>query len=523
MSQIKAYQERIDEFLSSILDDAPPQKPADAKIIHDSVWGTNTFHPWEVALIDCPLLQRLRRIHQTGLAFLVFPTATHTRFEHSLGVTTLVENLVNHLNSNKKNSFIDEEERYNLRLSALLHDVGHSFFSHVSEMVYARMPVFQELLTEISNEYDGLRPKGHEIFSFFMVKSRVFQKYFAKIVSNCIITKDVDSIREYLNKDNWDRLAGWIIGYSKDPKEKYLAEIINGPFDCDKLDYLARDAKFAGPVIVYDIDRFYYTLDTLKTGDVENLTVTLSGITALEQILISRMMMFSYIYHHHKVRSSEAMIKRLCFDLMEEEMPDAPDRIKIKLSHPVDFLKYTDEVLLSSYSDLYNIPHHSKTIINELINRSLWVRGNFVSDFNLEKGSCHPSYTSLEEDLHVPENIKELKAFKEKIISEVKSIDRTCPIESRDIWIDVPKAPNADEVSRVKIKKSHSSSESVPLIDVFPIAAWIDAYKAQKWKSHIFCKKGYQNIIYEASKKVFLDTYKMEIQPYTKSFCKIEP
>ena len=522
MKVIEAYQGRIDDFLSSILKEEPVPKIINPKIIHDSVWGTHDFYSWEVGLIDSPILQRLRRIHQTGLAYLVFPTATHTRFEHSLGVATLVENLVHHLNNNKKSDFITEQERYNLRLSALMHDVGHSFFSHVSEMIYSRMPVFQELLNEIINDYGGLKPKGHEIFSFLIARSSVFQSYFSKIIPRCKLRENKISQVEYLKSIDWDLIAGWIIGYSKDPKKKYLAEIINGAFDCDKLDYLARDAKFAGPVIVYDIDRFYYTLDTITIGDFENLTVTLGGITALEQILISRMMMFSYIYHHHKVRASEAMIKRLCFDLINEKITDVEGAINIKIDHPIDFLKYTDEIILSSYSSSYNIPEHSKQIIKDLVNRNLWVRGIFVSDFNLEDGKCNPTYTSLEEDLHFPENVKELKDFKEKIISEVKSIDSSCPIESRDIWIDVPKAPNADEVNRVKIKKSHASIESVSLTEVFPIAAWIDAYKAQKWRSHVFCKKEYQSIVYNACKKVMKDSFKMEIQTFTKNFCKID-
>ncbi len=520
MSVIQDFQVRIDDFLTSLLNvDIHTLKQIGSKIIHDSVWGTNTFHPWEIALIDSPLLQRLRRVHQTGLAYLVFPTATHTRFEHSIGVATLVENLIHHLNENKKTDFIHQHEAYNLRICAILHDIGHSFFSHVSETIYARMQVFQELREEIKHEYSGLEPKGHELFSFLMIKSHVFQEYFSKVVSHCKVTEPQ---RGYLNTINWERIAGWIIGYSKDPKEKYLAEIINGPFDCDKLDYLARDAKFAGPVIVYDIDRFYYTLDTITNDGFENLTVTLGGITALEQILISRMMMFSYIYHHHKVRAAEAMIKRLCFDIIQEKVTQKPGMINLILDHPVDFLKFTDEVLLSSYSDSYNIPAHAKEVIKDLINRNLWVRGIFVSDFNLEEGKCNSSYTCLEEDLHEPENIKDLKDFKEKIISQAKSDNVGCTLETRDIWIDVPKPPNANEVSRVKIKKSHASQESVDLSDVFPIAAWIAAYKAQKWKSHIFCRKGFQNLVYEASKRVIYDSYKMDIQSYTKTFCKIE-
>ncbi|MCJ7449700.1 MAG: HD domain-containing protein [Bacteroidales bacterium] len=522
MTVIDDFQNRIDHFLESILAKENRTSCLNSKIIHDSVWGTNSYYSWEIGLIDSPILQRLRRIHQTGLAFLVFPTATHTRFEHSLGVTVLVENLIHHLDVNKKDKFISEEERYNLRLAAILHDIGHSFFSHVSELVYERMQIFQDLTKEIFLQYKGVKPKGHEIFSFMMVRSKVFKKYFDTIIARCNIQSEREYHINYLKKIDWNLIAGWIIGYSENPGKMYLSEIINGPIDCDKLDYLARDSKFAGPVIIYDIDRFYYTLNTIKIDNCETLTVTLGGVTALEQILISRMMMFSYIYHHHKVRSSEAMLKRLCFDIIKDKHQNNKNAITIKLEHPVDFLKYTDDILVNSCSEEYSISGNSKAMIENIYSRNLWVRGMLVSGFNIEGEEIHSDYLRLEFDLHCDKNIQELKDLKEKIIKEIKLISPSTIIETRDIWIDVPKPPNADEALKLGLKKSHTSTElPLPLSDVFPISAWIDTYKARRWRSHIFCRKEHQQLVYKASKKVLSEIFKIEIQEYTSSFCKI--
>jgi uncharacterized protein len=526
MSVIDDFQIKIDTFLESILIEDNKTCYLNSKIIHDSVWGTNSFYPWEIGLIDSPILQRLRRIHQTGLAYLIFPTATHTRFEHSLGVTVLVENLINHLNINKKDDkFITKEERFKLRLAALLHDIGHSFFSHVAELVYERMQVFQDLKKEISSpeRFKGVEPKGHEIFSFLMVRSKVFKKYFDSIISRCNIQFEKDKQIEFLKNIDWDLIAGWIIGYSKDPGKMYLSEIINGPIDCDKLDYLARDAKFAGPVVIYDIDRFYYTLNTVKIDQNESLTVTLGGVTALEQILISRMMMFSYIYHHHKVRSAEAMLKRLCFDIIEDKTIRTENSISIKLEHPVDFLKYTDDILINNYFGSQYISENSRNMMKSIVSRNLWVRGMLVSGFNIEGEEINSEYKNLERDLHFAENIKDLMDFKERIINEVKRISSETKIETRDIWIDVPKTPNADEANKFKIKKSHTSTEPpLSLSDVFPISAWIDTYKAKKWRSHIFCKKDHQELVYKASVKVLDEVYNIKIQEYTSDFCKIK-
>lgn len=181
MSSFESFQNKIDNFLNYLFNSYSP-KDCSSKIIHDAVWGTNMFYSWEVALIDSPLIQRLRRIHQTGLAYLVYPTATHTRFEHSLGVTILVSKLVLHLNKNNGKSSISYEDTSKLRLAALLHDIGHSFFSHVSEQIYERDNEFQLLKSEINARY-SVTPKGHEIMSFLMVNSKIFQNHFKSMVN----------------------------------------------------------------------------------------------------------------------------------------------------------------------------------------------------------------------------------------------------------------------------------------------------------------------------------------------------
>ena len=118
--------------------------------------------------------------------------------------------------------------------------------------------------------------------------------------------------------EDLEEIAGNIIGYRKDPRQKFLADIINGPMDADKLDYLVRDAYFAGPTVVYDLDRFLHTVDAieypLETNHLEGtdrkvvrLSVPIQGVTALEQIIISKLMLYSYLYHHHKIRCVEGM------------------------------------------------------------------------------------------------------------------------------------------------------------------------------------------------------------------------
>src|SRR5579872_4800625 len=141
-----------------------PLKPY--KVIHDHLWGTNRFTWREMVLIDSPVMQRLKGIHQTGLAHQVYPTARHSRFEHSLGVLTVASKVFDSLQQ-RHSKRIEEiakavsgcsdaddvqaclsQMRQELRLAALLHDTGHSLHSHASEQVYSRLSLLREAVEE---------------------------------------------------------------------------------------------------------------------------------------------------------------------------------------------------------------------------------------------------------------------------------------------------------------------------------------------------------------------------------------
>lgn len=517
MSKIADFQDKIDTFLKTLLASWNPRNYS-SKIIHDAVWGTNKFYSWEVALIDSPVLQRLRRIHQTGLAFLVYPTATHTRFEHSLGVTLLVNRLVEHLNKNVIRSKVSFEDTSCLRLAALLHDVGHSFFSHVSEQIYERDNEFQMLKAEINSQF-GVTPKGHEIMSFLIVRSKIFQEHFSKIIES-IKELNGKKNRAFLYKLNWNEISGYIIGYSESPKRKYLADIINGPIDCDKLDYLSRDAKFAGPVIAYDIDRYLYTITTINIGEKKRLTVTLSGINVIEQIVISKMMMFSYVYHHHKLRAAEALLKRLCFDIKKDPIKNSTNTIK--LDHPTDYLYYTDEVILNSQNYNYTRSSTIQDTMNSLLNRNLWVRAQLISCFNTTLDQIPTDILQLERDLHLQANIEKLVDLKHKIVEKAIQINPTSKLTINDFWIDIPFAPSADEAKHIQVKKKNNINDSIQLSDIFPLEQWVDAYKRSKLKGHIFCYKVFQKEVYNASCLALKEAFGYRTKGFTKNFIKVE-
>ena len=114
----------------------------EAKTIHDPIWGSTEYSEWEMQIIDSPLIQRLRNISQVGLAVLTYPAARHSRFEHTLGVAAATKRLVDRININCDSFKINSDIKNKLVLAAIMHDVGHCFYSHLSESIYGNLKDF---------------------------------------------------------------------------------------------------------------------------------------------------------------------------------------------------------------------------------------------------------------------------------------------------------------------------------------------------------------------------------------------
>lgn len=278
----------------------------EAKTIHDPIWGSTDYSEWEMQLIDSPLIQRLRKISQVGLAVLTYPAARHSRFEHTLGVAAATKRLVDRINVNCDDFNIKPNIKNKLVLAAIMHDVGHCFYSHLSETIYGNLADFSELKKDVKEIY-GIKPKAHEILSLIIVNSEAFKQFFS------------DSVN-YPNKANLDKLCEdvgkIIIGVNiidSNVIESYQTSIINGSFDVDKLDYIKRDSYTAGLALDFDIERLFTKIKvhTLSvSGQIEHrLVIQANGVTAIEELTFCKIMLFSYIYYHQKVLITEDIIK----------------------------------------------------------------------------------------------------------------------------------------------------------------------------------------------------------------------
>ena len=255
------------------------------EIIRDPLWNNIRIDPLSFELIDTPAFQRLRYVRQLGLAFLVYPGATHSRFEHALGTYHLARRTLSLFEEHEDYHALGRDECMLARIAALLHDIGHYPFSHALEEIGAL------------NHEEVARP--------------------------LICDGEVAEILEReLGQGAPERIVTMIRGNSDSP----LQGLISGSIDLDKLDYLRRDAFMCG--VSYgeiDVDRLINALTLVRDPDSGEPRVGMieKGLSALESLLFAKYQMYRNVYWHHAVRSATAMYKRLVSDALDAGALDA--------------------------------------------------------------------------------------------------------------------------------------------------------------------------------------------------------
>lgn len=248
------------------------------KTIHDPVHGSMRLSGLVLDLIDTPEVQRLRGIRQLGLAYLAFPGANHSRFEHALGTAHLVGQMGAELK-------LDREEINLLLAAATLHDVGHAPYSHTLEY----------LMTEYLKQ-DHMELTGDIIQGKLSVCSK---EELAKL-REFKVPNAVDALER--SGVNPREVAQLLMGKHR---RRYLGQLIHWDIDADQIDYLLRDSHFTGVALgMVDVDRLMRTL-AVHRG---RLAILSKGIEAVEGLLTARALMYSSVYFHHTVRAAEIML-----------------------------------------------------------------------------------------------------------------------------------------------------------------------------------------------------------------------
>jgi len=485
----------IDAYITNELGSIKLAKVGAPKKIRDALTGTFILNEHEINVLDLPIVQRLRRISQTALACLTYPCASHNRFQHTLGVTNIVTKLFNAFLSKKEYSkLVNEDDLRELRLAAILHDVGHGPFSHACEEIYGQMKEVQN--ERKKPEFEHVQSKPHEIMSYYVVKSKAFVELITKI--NSIYSLNLDA----------ERMANMIIGNMNNPKRQgYISDFLNGPFDADKLDYMPRDAYFTGLKMDVDFDRIAYTcLVDQRPGKPRRLCSDISGAHNLEQILFNKVLLYSSMYNHHKVRAAVCMIKSI-FEIIDDNNLTIRNR---SFKEPVDFLAIDDYDVLSSFREAPLL----KDTIDNIRNRQLLKRALVISRHTVENRNLTGKVTKLTGN---PAQIKYLRTL---IADEANKRGLSLPLY--DIWLDLPRAPSLNEPTLCKVRITEE--DYVDLSEVFPVDWWLTAYNETKWKGFVFCPpdKKIREIVYDAAEKVLKDVEGLRFNPMAKKEAKME-
>jgi uncharacterized protein len=235
--------------------------------LRDSIHRNILVEDWALDIIDTREMQRLRRIRQLGTASLVYPGANHTRFEHALGTYKLAQDACRALS-------LPPEDARHVQAAALLHDVGHGPFSHLSEEI-APGPKHEEISTDLV-QWSG--------------------------------------INDLLQKAGLEprRVSDILLGKSE------RGRIVSGDIDVDRMDYLVRDAHYTGVRVSVDPERLLMVM-TLHEGE---FLVREEGLTAAESLLVARFLMYPAVYYHHACRYADVMVVAGARDLIDKGVSD---------------------------------------------------------------------------------------------------------------------------------------------------------------------------------------------------------
>ncbi len=273
---------------------------ASGKTIRDPLWNTIRLDPTAGRIVDTAEFQRLRYIRQLGLAHLVYPGASHSRFDHALGVyhlTTTALRLLRERGGVAPEAWEGEEL---VPYAALLHDIGHYAFSHALEELE-----------------DGRVPADHE---------EVSRRFFASPALRDALAP--------LGLGAPDRIYELITGEGDVP----LRGLVCGSLDLDKMEYLRRDAFFCGvPYGEVDVSRLLQGLALLQDPETGRYEVGVheKAMAALESLLFAKYQMFRNVYWHHAVRAATGLYKRI-----------VEEAVRSGLLDPEELVGPTDEMLL---------------------------------------------------------------------------------------------------------------------------------------------------------------------------------
>ncbi len=371
------------------------------KKINDPIYGLITLNELESRIVDTPIFQRLRYIRQLSFAEFVYPTANHNRFSHSLGVFYITNEICKNLQS-QDNDLMSSFYIDNLKMAALLHDIGHFPFSHALEF------------NDKSAAWDKLT-------SFLMIPH---EELGVHIIKNSYI-------KEYIqeNQDNYDiELICNLIEGNDIADNSILNKIINWELDADRLDYLIRDSYFSG--VKYGTIDLNYLISNYEIYNKEKLVINVKASRAIENILISRFSLFDRLYTHKNISYYNFLLKEIILQLENSEIYPGFKDLKYfeetlkNEENSESIFKFTDFALFNRVCDYYNSKKKDITIDKIILE-------NLKSLIYRKKHHTIKKYQRI---------TKQKKGYIEVIDTQISvHINKLKSMYDNEIYLDIPK------------------------------------------------------------------------------------
>ena len=326
-------------------------------IVRDPIHKFVSYTNEEKVVIDSPQFQRLRDIHQLAMTYLIYPGASHKRFEHSLGVMELATNIFDVVmdddNLTKRSREVFQEQlqnkqywRQTLRMAALCHDVGHLPFSHTGEKILEGIN-HEDLTREL------IKGDMKQFFNQIPVNAPDGGKILDPKIISIIATDDFEKTTEQNPEELW---------------KKILSSIITSDlFGADRMDYLLRDSCHIGvPYGLVDKDRLVRSLRILDIPFNEGIPLGIheKDLPLVESLLMSRHWMYSQVYQHPIRKIYDEHLQDFFKELMKEES------FMVNKDKPEEYLEYTDtDILKELFVIQKNTKHHLHNHSNKLLKR----------------------------------------------------------------------------------------------------------------------------------------------------------
>lgn len=552
-------------------------------VVNDALWGSVRMTSLERALVDTPLMQRLRKIRQLGPATLVYPSASHTRFDHSIGAcnraATVMAALMDAANQRSGSSglLVPREDLAEwtpfVRVGALLHDVGHVFCSHAGERCLTSFGIpgtdyeIDGLVKEACKALDcEKRLSLSELLSYAIISSQALAQFCSPLG---------------LEKEKLRLIAGAVVRSRSlvPPGSRWIADLLSGPLDVDKQDYVPRDAMMAGVGVQVEPHRCAEVLrvcsfqgatvtnssETKIGSDESRVTITFSGISVLEDVLLSRMSLFLRLYRHHKVRVAERLLERAyalvtstgtisrisTTDLagiltltdatfFEGELRRQVERELAELSRTLEEHKGTVAQLTGA--DLKSTRGHIESVETKLgdlqqLREVLWmleVRNLPIRAFAYGKLFPHADlafhhtkasdpWIDLAEVVFKRETRTRLEQRIVDVAVRIAALtDEPLPFHEQVLlragtFVDLPKVTEID-LAQVFIYPRASEKHLLAYEKLFQPNQWLDALQDPKLICYVYAPRAYGHLIHAAAEHVFAENFSAMSQELRRSY-----